>query len=155
MKYSNSRVEAALVANERLPRKIKKAVLGRRMTKSQLKRHYRDSVIFIHRHPLAAKMNVDIVCPKCGCLYSFTRHDSIDHSAISLNCCRCDFREETYEGGYMVFYYYLDFVEKHNITVINLRGREKYTAELMKAEMRMRPNKNISMHDLPIFHNIL
>jgi hypothetical protein len=83
-------------AQEKVPRKLKKAVLGLKLSKAKLRRKLRQVQIIENKYPEAATILPEPFCPRCGC----SETDYTDNMAFSDDyrdewrrgyCLRCGF----------------------------------------------------------------
>lgn len=79
-----------LCDNEKVPRKMKKAVLGRRLNKTKLRRKLRRVQVILNTYPQPATILPETFCPLCGCT----------ESAGGGELCISDDSRDTCQQGY-------------------------------------------------------
>jgi hypothetical protein len=132
-------------AGSRLPRKIKKCVLGYRMSKTQIKKHYNNSVLFVHQYQSSTSLSVDVICPECGCYWTITENHGAEYPEVYITeyCARCHCLIGSADNSPTYLFYECDdneFVNKHKIRTIFMINRERYEGKLKEKERSM--NKN-------------
>lgn len=75
----------------RLRRKAKKFFLGKKVTRSRLRRMIARSIVVEHRYPTAATVLPKEFCPECGCtaMHSSGNMTSYPEVWINYSCARC------------------------------------------------------------------
>ena len=82
----------AMQNGNKLPRKAKKAVLGKKMGKQNLKTRLSKVVITENEYPESADIS-DVFCPKCGCEVSISTGNMAEYPEryVKGTCARCGF----------------------------------------------------------------
>ena len=90
MKITDNHI-TAVMCGEPVSRRIKKAVIGKKMKKSKLKMLLKNSFIVEHKYPEAATIFPKEFCPKCGCEWSESVNHGVEYPEcwITFYCVRC------------------------------------------------------------------
>lgn len=86
---------------EKLPRKLKKKKLGKKISRSSLNRLLKSVKIVEYKYPQPSDILPFEFCPKCGC----THDKYIDHEVgypevwIETYCARCGFKTGTADNS--------------------------------------------------------
>ena len=136
MKLNYRKINEAVNCRWKLPRKVKKAVLGLRKTKNQIKEHYRGAIIFLHKYPTSSELTVEIICPKCGCHYQRYNNHNVGYPEVYWEgfCARCNYLMCGADNSPVYQFYELDegeFVKEHNIRLVDIAARERYNEKIL------------------------
>jgi len=76
---------------EKVPRKLKKAILGKRISKSKLRRMLAETKIIKMKYPEPAMILPEQFCPNCGCNVSYVEDHGVPYPEIWIDdhCLRC------------------------------------------------------------------
>lgn len=93
-KINYSKAYYALQNGEKLPRKTKKAILGRRIGKTKLNRLLKTLVLIKDNKTMYDRpiYNLPLFCPKCGCQKTISNGNMVAYPEHWENfyCVRCD-----------------------------------------------------------------
>ena len=93
VKYVKFRYYRKLHNNEKLSRKTKKQFLGRRLSKTKLKKLLNSVQIIQNKYPQAATILPHKFCPKCGCTKTRSTGNMVEYPElwVRVYCLRCGF----------------------------------------------------------------
>ena len=82
----------SLQYGDKLPRKAKKAILGKKMGKQNLRARLSKVVVTQNDYPDTASLS-DMFCPKCGCDVSVSTGNMAEYPErwVKETCARCGF----------------------------------------------------------------
>lgn len=85
-----------LAKGVRLPRKLKKSVLGNWMNKAKLRKRLAGIQIISQKYPLPAKILPEAFCPKCGCTKTRSTGNMAGYPELyeKSYCLRCGYLVE-------------------------------------------------------------
>lgn len=94
MKYSwgkFNRGYEALSNYEKVPRKLKKAILGKKVSKTRLKGMLSEVKILKMKYPEPAMILPEPFCPNCGCTISYIVNHGVPYPEVweDDRCLRC------------------------------------------------------------------
>lgn len=96
MKINYSKAYNALYQGEKLPRKVKKHLLGKRESAASLRRRLKNLVLIndiktMYERP---EYNIPLCCPKCGCMKSRGTGNMTSYPEHweYFYCSRCNFK---------------------------------------------------------------
>jgi len=138
MKLNYRKINQAIDYNEKLPRKVKKVILGKILTKNKIKKYYKNSVLLIHTYPASTELNKPLICPICGCLKTrFVNHNMEWPDVWNENfCTRCgyliNYVDNSPNYSFLDHSEEVDWIKKFNIRIIDISKREKYNEAIQE-----------------------
>ncbi|MEV2911439.1 hypothetical protein ABNF65_23245 [Paenibacillus larvae] len=95
---------------QRVSRKTKKAILGRKLNKREMKKRLANVVVSKNKYPMEATIS-DRFCPKCGCEKTRSTENMAGYPDlwVRVYCLRCGFLVEQADNS--PFYHALEYPE--------------------------------------------
>lgn len=142
MKINYRKVNQAIRYNERLPRKIKKATLGLKMSRKKIKQYYNGAILFYHGTTEITELSVNLICPKCGCSWMNFIDHQVEYPEIWMTqyCARCHFKLTEADNSPVILFFELDaghqFIYEFNMKEISMVAREQYNDKHFKIHFK-------------------
>ncbi len=77
----------------KLPRKLKKRIVGKKISSSKLNRLLKETIVIKHKYPYPETILPYQYCPKCGCVVYKSTNNMAEYPEvwISYTCLRCGY----------------------------------------------------------------